>query len=210
MSTPSTTIKRKALLLIDLQFDFLEGGTLAVPHANQVLTPISKMADGWETIICSQDWHPERHCSFASAHPGARAFDTIIWEGSQERVWPDHCIQNSPGARIHPDILALNPEFIVQKGTDEAIDSYSAFFDNQRRRSTALHGWLQEKNIGFLRIAGLATDYCVRFTVEDALSLGYQVEVWQPGCRAVNAQNGDEDQAWAAMAAAGAILISGT
>jgi len=180
---------KEALLIVDVQYDFLEGGALAVLNGNAVIPEILKVAPQFETIILTQDWHPAGHKSFASSHPGKKPFDQIDWQGNTETLWPDHCIQNTDGSKIHPDILALNPDVIIQKGTDIEIDSYSAFFDNGRKKQTGLNLWLKDHQIQKLVICGLATDYCVKFTAVDAWELGYEVMVLNSCCRAINAMS---------------------
>ena len=177
---------KEALLIIDIQFDFLEGGSLAIPGGNEVIHEILKVAPNFETIILSQDWHPAGHKSFASSHPGKSSFDQIEWQGKTETLWPDHCVQNTEGAKIHPEILALNPSIIIQKGNDREIDSYSAFFDNNKQKKTGLESWLKKHQIQKLAICGLATDYCVKYSVLNALELGFGVSVLIKASRPVN------------------------
>jgi len=197
-------ISGKALLLIDIQYDFLEGGALEVNEASQIVPPILSIAGNFSCIIATQDWHPPDHKSFASSHSGKQPYDLIQWKGREEILWPDHCVQKTKGAEIHPDILALNPVLVVKKGADPETDSYSAFFDNHREQKTPLAGWLAEKKITELTIAGLATDFCVKYSVLDALSLGYSVEVFSAGCRGVNRTPGASEQALEEMKIAGA------
>ena len=177
---------KEALLIIDIQFDFLEGGSLAIPDGNEVIPEILKVAPNFETIILSQDWHPAGHKSFASSHTGKSSFDQIEWQGKTETLWPDHCVQNTEGAKIHPEILALNPSIIIQKGNDREIDSYSAFFDNNKQKKTGLESWLKKHQIQKLAICGLATDYCVKYSVLNALELGFGVSVLIKASRPVN------------------------
>ncbi len=196
--------EREAFLIVDVQFDFLPGGALAVPRGDEVLKPILRRAADFRTIVLSQDWHPPDHFSFASRH-GRQPFESLEAEGQQQILWPDHCIQNSYGAEIHPGILGLGPASVIRKGTNPAIDSYSAFFDNRSMHQTGLDAWLKSKDISRLVVAGLATDYCVKYTVLDGLSLGYSVELFLPGCRGIKEDvNADLDE----MAAAG-VGISG-
>ena len=201
----TTLMTKEALLIVDVQYDFLEGGSLAVPNGNDVIPEILRIAPNFETIILTQDWHPPGHKSFASSHVEKKPFDQIEWHGKTETLWPDHCVQNKKGAEIHPKILALNPSLIVQKGTDLEIDSYSAFFDNDRKKKTGLDGWLKENEIQKLTICGLATDFCVKFTALDALDLGYKVSVFAMACKAVNFS--DEPIAFQEMEKSGAIPI---
>lgn len=198
-----------ALLLIDIQHDFLPGGALAVPQADDILEPIRLIARGFKTLVATQDWHPAGHKSFASSHAGKSVYDSIPLNGFHQTLWPDHCVQETAGAAIHPDILSLGIEKIIRKGTQPEIDSYSGFFDNQRKFKTDLHDFLQASHITKLVVGGLATDYCVKFTVLDALELGYSVVVFVPGVRGVNLNPGDSDRALAEMQKAGATLSTG-
>jgi nicotinamidase/pyrazinamidase len=187
--------KHSALLLVDIQYDFLERGALAVSGSNEILAPIMAVAKSFDTIILTQDWHPAGHKSFAASHDGKKPYDTVLWKGKTEVLWPDHCIQNTKGAELHPSLLNLNPAAIIQKGTHPETDSYSAFFDNHREQRTDLEEWLKKHDIRHLVITGLATDFCVLYTVKDALELGLTVDVFTPGCRAVNLMPGDEKKA---------------
>lgn len=197
----------EALLLIDIQYDFLPGGALGVAEGDQIIEPILGLAHQFSIKIASQDWHPTGHFSFASSHPGKDVFDLIPFHNSQQTLWPDHCIQGSHGANIHQDILELGLTGIFQKGTNPEIDSYSAFFDNQRLQKTGLDAWLKSKEISQLTLAGLATDYCVKHSVLDALELGYSVRVFLPGTRGVNIQPDDSQKAIDEMKIAGAHIF---
>ncbi len=175
----------QALIVVDVQHDFLPGGALAVPQGFEVIGPITKLAGEFRHIAATQDWHPAVHFSFASRH-GKSPFEQIETDGGPQVLWPDHCIQDTPGAQIHPEILGLKPSVLIRKGTNPETDSYSAFFDNLKKHQTPLDSWLREKNIRRIVVAGLATDFCVKFTVLDGLSLGYSVQVFLPGCRGIN------------------------
>ena len=198
-----------ALLLIDLQNDFCPQGALAVPRGDEVI-PVALQAvalaqrDG-VPVIATQDWHPADHGSFAS-QSGGQIGALGKLNGLPQVWWPDHCIQNTIGAAFHPMLRDTAFAFVVHKGSDATIDSYSAFFDNGQRAATALHGWLQQHGITHLWLLGLATDYCVKFSVLDALRLGYAVTVIQDGCRGVDLAPGDSERALAEMQAAGATL----
>ena len=197
----------QALVRVEIQFDFLEGGALAVPFASEVLSPVINLAGSFKTRVVSQDWHPKMHKSFASTHPGKKAYDTLSLNGKAQVLWPDHCVQNSVGARVHPEVLGLDPDIIIQKGTDVEIDSYSVFFDNHHAKKTYLDEWLKSKEISHLVFAGLATDYCVLFSVLDALALGYSVSVFPEGCRGVNLNIDDSERAFKEMSLAGATFL---
>ncbi|GAB4234564.1 MAG: bifunctional nicotinamidase/pyrazinamidase [Chlamydiales bacterium] len=197
----------EALLLVDLQKDFLPGGALPVPQGNEVIPIVNQLLQrDWDVVVASKDWHPENHGSFASTH-GKNRGEEIELQGLKQILWPDHCVQYSEGAEFASGWNTSKIDHIVYKGTDVNIDSYSAFFDNGHKRSTGLHQYLQKKNIHVLHVAGLALDYCVKFTVLDALHLGYEVYLYVNGCRAINKQKNDEDQALAQMEQSGAHLV---
>ncbi|CAD7564170.1 Nicotinamidase [Citrobacter europaeus] len=201
----------RALLLVDLQNDFCAGGALAVPQGDSTIDIANRLID-WctvrgDTVVASLDWHPANHGSFASQHQ-VEPYSQGQLDGLAQTFWPDHCVQNSEGAALHP---LLNQRAISQtftKGENLLVDSYSAFFDNGRRQATALNAWLLEHRIAELIIMGLATDYCVKFTVLDALDLGYTVSVITDGCRGVNIHPQDSAEAFMEMAAAGATLYT--
>lgn len=201
----------RALLLVDLQNDFCVGGALAVPQGDSTIDIANRLID-WctvrgDTVVASLDWHPANHGSFASQHQ-VEPYSQGQLDGLAQTFWPDHCVQNSEGAALHP---LLNQRAISQtftKGENLLVDSYSAFFDNGRRQATALNAWLLEHRIAELIIMGLATDYCVKFTVLDALDLGYTVSVITDGCRGVNIHPQDSAEAFMEMAAAGATLYT--
>ena len=201
----------RALLLVDLQNDFCAGGALAVPQGDSTIEIANRLID-WcalrgDTVVASLDWHPANHGSFASQHQVA-PYSQGQLDGLAQTFWPDHCVQNSEGAALHP---LLNQRAIAKtftKGENPLVDSYSAFFDNGCRQATALNAWLLEHRIAELIIMGLASDYCVKFTVLDALDLGYTVSVITDGCRGVNIQPQDSAEAFMEMAAAGATLYT--
>nr|UCQ32598.1 bifunctional nicotinamidase/pyrazinamidase [Edwardsiella piscicida] len=198
-----------ALLLIDLQNDFCPQGALAVPQGDEVI-PVALQAvamarrDGIP-VIATQDWHPAEHGSFAS-RGGGQLGEVGELNGLPQVWWPDHCVQNTIGAAFHPALRDTAFDFVVHKGTDAAVDSYSAFFDNGRRCATALDAWLRQHGITRLWLLGLATDYCVKFSVLDALRLGYQVNIIRDGRRGVDLTPGDSERALAEMVRAGASL----
>ncbi|WP_437610622.1 bifunctional nicotinamidase/pyrazinamidase [Erwinia sp. V71] len=198
---------KRALLLIDLQNDFCPGGALAVSDGDATIAVANRLAAEYrqrgEAVIASQDWHPAQHGSFASV-AGAVPYSVGELDGLAQVWWPDHCIQHSKGAAFHPQLDQTLIDAVFHKGEDASVDSYSAFFDNGHRRQTGLDSWLRERGIESLLVIGLATDYCVKFSVLDALELGYKVEVLREGCRGVNLHADDSEQAFADMAAAGA------
>ena len=201
----------RALLLVDLQNDFCAGGALAVPEGDSTVDVANRLID-WcslrgEKVVSSLDWHPANHGSFASQHQVAPYTQGQL-DGLAQTFWPDHCVQNSQGAALHPLLNLHGIDKTFYKGENPQVDSYSAFFDNGRRQATELNAWLVQQRITDLIIMGLATDYCVKFTVFDALELGYTVNVIIDGCRGVNIQPQDSTQAFMEMAAAGATLYT--
>ncbi|WP_455427867.1 bifunctional nicotinamidase/pyrazinamidase [Dryocola sp. LX212] len=204
-------MNKRALLLVDLQNDFCAGGALAVPEGDSTIDVANAMIDyakaRGELVIASQDWHPANHGSFASVQ-ATEPYTQGELDGYPQTWWPDHCIQNGDGAALHPLLNAESIDAIFHKGENPAIDSYSAFFDNGRRQKTGLDAWLRERGVSALAILGLATDYCVKFTVLDALDLGYEVTVITDGCRGVNISPQDSLLAFQDMSAAGAGLMT--
>lgn len=166
-----------ALLLIDVQLDFMPGGALAVPQGDTILAGINRVQATYDLVVATQDWHPAGHRSFASSHPGHAAFAEIEWQGLPQRLWPDHCVQGTPGAALHPGLDLNRVEAIFRKGTDPDLDSYSAFFDNGHRRATGLAAYLRARGVTRVALAGLALDYCVYYSAKDALQEGFAVEV---------------------------------
>lgn len=204
-------MSQQALLLVDLQNDFCTGGKLAVPEgeltisiANRLITLFKSRAN---KVIATQDWHPTDHGSFARVQ-GTTLFEQGILDGLPQTWWPDHCVQYSHGAEFHPQLDLTAIDYIAQKGCQREIDSYSAFFDNGHRHHTGLDDWLRQQDIDALVVMGLATDYCVKFTVLDALALGYSVTVITDGCRGVNLRPQESELALLKMAAMGARLLT--
>ncbi|KFC82348.1 bifunctional nicotinamidase/pyrazinamidase [Buttiauxella agrestis] len=202
---------KRALLLVDLQNDFCAGGALAVPEGDSTIdlanTLISYCKAKGDVVVATQDWHPANHGSFASVQR-TEPFSQGKLDGLRQTWWPDHCVQDSEGAKLHPLLNTHEIEAVFQKGENPQIDSYSAFFDNGHRQKTQLDDWLYRNEIKQLVVIGLATDYCVKFTVLDALSLGYEVTVITDGCRAVNLHPQDGLRAYQDMSAAGATLMT--
>lgn len=180
------TQKREALLVIDVQNDFCPGGSLAVPDGDEVVPIINNMMTDFSTIILTQDWHPAGHSSFATSHEGHPPFSTIPMPYGDQVLWPDHCVQGRDGAAFHKDLQQDRADLIIRKGTNTDIDSYSAFFENDRTTPTGLKGYLDTLGIHKLIITGLATDYCVRYSAVDTARLGYEVEVILSACRAID------------------------
>ena len=175
-----------ALIVIDVQNDFCPGGALAVAGGDAVVPLVNAIARDFEHVILTQDWHPAGHSSFASSHSGSQPFQSIAMPYGQQTLWPDHCIQGSHGAAFHPALDLTRAELIIRKGFRKAIDSYSAFFENDHATPTGLGGYLRERGIGSITLAGLATDFCVAYSALDALAQGFAVTVRLDACRGID------------------------
>jgi len=175
----------KALIMIDIQKDFLPGGSLEVEDGDKIIPVVNRLQEHFDMVVATQDWHPRDHKSFASNHPGKEPGDHVDLEGIDQVLWPDHCVQDSPGAEwpgeLHTDKIVK----VIRKGIDPLVDSYSGFYDNQHRRATGLHDVLRKHGISFLALTGLAADVCVKYTALDALMLGYEVFLVSDATRAV-------------------------
>jgi nicotinamidase/pyrazinamidase len=178
-------VDRDVLLVIDVQNDFCDGGALAVPGGQEVVPIINRIAGLFRHVILTQDWHPRDHHSFASNHPGRAPFDTLVTDHGEQVLWPDHCVQGSEGAALHPHLHPDNAELILRKGFRNTIDSYSAFRENDRISRTGLTGYLRERGLGRTFLAGLAYDYCVRHSAIDSMQAGFETYVLEDACRAV-------------------------
>jgi nicotinamidase/pyrazinamidase len=196
-----------ALILVDIQNDFLPGGALAVPHGDDVITVANEQQSHFDLIVATQDWHPPDHQSFAANHPGKRIGDLVRVNGVPQILWPIHCVQQTPGAEFAASLKRDRWARVFQKGVDPEIDSYSGFFDNGRVRDTGLGSYLRQQGVDSVFVMGLATDYCVKFTVLDAVSLGFRTHLILDGCRGVNLKSDDAQRAVEAMKAAGVIVI---
>ncbi len=192
-----------ALVLIDIQNDFMPFGALPVSQGDDVVPVANALMPRFATVVATQDWHPPGHASFASSHEGRKPGDVIDLQGVEQVLWPDHCVQQTPGASLHSGLDVYGIHHVVRKGTDPAIDSYSGFLDNDRRRSTGLDVLLRRHRISRVVLVGLATDYCVLYTALDARRMGFDVVVVREGCRAVGLAPSDEDRAWERMRQAG-------
>lgn len=179
----------KTLVIIDVQNDFIPGGALAVPDGDKIVTLINDLQPKFDLVIATQDWHPQGHASFASSHDGKKPFDQIDLDGIDQVLWPDHCVQNSKGAELYPELKTAKIEAIFRKGTNPKIDSYSGFYDNAHQKSTGLTGYLKEKVAKELYFVGLAGDYCVYFSVKDALAEDFEVTLIEDGTRALDKEN---------------------
>ncbi len=176
----------EALVVIDLQKDFCPGGALAVEGGDEIVPGVNALMEEFRAVILTQDWHPPRHSSFASEHEGKAPFETIEMPYGEQVLWPDHCIQGSAGAAFHPDLRTDPADMILRKGFRREIDSYSAFFENDHETPTGLEGYLRSRGIERLVLAGLATDFCVKWSALDGARLGFGVEVRQDLCRAID------------------------
>ena len=194
-----------ALIVIDVQNDFCPGGALAVPEGDAIIAGINRIMKQADAVILTQDWHPAGHSSFASSHPDQAPYSVIKMAYGPQVLWPDHCIQGSNGAAFHPDLDQSCADLIIRKGYNPAIDSYSAFFENDHITPTGLEGYLRSRDITRLTIVGLALDFCVHFSAVDAARLGFDVTVRQDLCRAIDL-DGSLDDALTAMRSAGVSL----
>ena len=201
----------RALILVDLQNDFMPGGALAVPDGLAVVPVANALLPKFEIVVASQDWHPPGHGSFASSHEGKAPGELGELAGMPQVMWPDHCVQESEGADFVENLdmsRAPNGVQVFQKGTDPTIDSYSAFFDNGHRKDTGLGDWLKAREVHQVVIVGVATDYCVKFTALDAAELGFDVVLLEDGCRGVNLAPDDSERAKDEMRAAGVTVTT--
>jgi nicotinamidase/pyrazinamidase len=196
----------RALICVDIQNDFCPGGSLEVREGDQVIPVANKLMEHFDLVVATQDWHPANHKSFAAMHPWRYPGDVIELNGLQQILWPIHCVQGSFGAEFAPGLNTDAFEKVFVKGTDTEIDSYSGFFDNGHRKATGLGDYLREKSVEEVYILGLALDVCVKFTVLDALGLGFKTYLVEDGCRGVNLNEGDSDKALSEMREKGAII----
>lgn len=185
----------KALLLIDIQYDFLPGGALAVPGGDAIIPVVSRLQERFDLVVATQDWHPPGHHSFASSHEGKELFETIDLQGLEQVLWPDHCIQETPGANFTDALSWGRAEAIFRKGTELTIDSYSGFYDNGHRKETGLGHYLRGRGVQEVFIAGLAADYCVYFTAKDALKEGFVTHVVEDATRPISAEGFEKAKA---------------
>ena len=182
----------KTLVLIDIQNDFMPGGALAVEKGNEIVPLVYELQKKFDLVIATQDWHAKGHSSFASAHRDAKVFDLIKLNGLDQVLWPDHCVQNTPGAEFHPELDSNRIETIFRKGTDLSIDSYSGFYDNAHLKSTGLSGYLKEKGVQNVYFAGLAGDYCVAYSVLDSIAEGFNTTLIEDATRAIDKEGFDQ------------------
>ena len=176
----------EALLVVDVQNDFCTGGALAVPDGEAVVPGINRLWDDYACKVLTQDWHPPGHASFASSHEGKQPFDTGMLDYGEQVLWPDHCVQGTPGAAFHAELRTDGADLVIRKGFRPGIDSYSAFFENDRETPTGLAGYLRERGVGRVVLTGLATDFCVGFSALDALTAGFETVVLEDLCRGLD------------------------
>lgn len=200
----------KALVLVDLQNDFVKGGALAVPGGDELIPLANRLQTRFDLIVATQDWHPANHGSFAINHPGKNVFDIIQLGGLTQTLWPVHCVQNTLGADFVPGLNRDRWAAIFQKGTDPEIDSYSGFFDNGKRRATGMGDYLKKREANHLYILGLATDYCVKFTALDAMALGFETTLIEDASRGVDLNSGDVHKAVDEMRQTGVKITQAT
>lgn len=194
---------RDVLLVVDVQRDFLPGGALAVPDGDAVIAPINRLIGACPHVVVTQDWHPHGHASFATSHPGRAPLETVELAHGAQVLWPEHCIQGTPGAELSPDLDAARAELVIRKGHARGLDSYSAFMEADRRTRTGLAGYLTERGFTRIVLCGLATDYCVLWSALDARALGFEAVVVEDAVRGIDI-DGSVARAWDRMRQAGA------
>jgi nicotinamidase/pyrazinamidase len=198
----------RALLVVDVQNDFCPGGSLAVAGGDRVVPVINRLAPRFAKVVATQDWHPPGHVSFASSHPGMKPFQVADLPGGQpQTLWPDHCVAGSRGAELHPGLATAPLSLIVRKGARAELDSYSAFFENDRRTPTGLNAYLRELGCEELYLCGLATDVCVYYSAQDALRLGFAVRLVRDACRGIDAPPGNLQERLRELVAAGVRIL---
>ena len=195
------TLDDAALVVIDVQNDFCPGGALEVPDGDAVVPVINRIASRFSARVLAQDWHPPGHLSFASSHEGKAPFETTTLPYGEQVLWPDHCVQGTPGAAFHANLVTDGADLVLRKGFRPSIDSYSAFYENDRSTSTGLAGYLRSRGISRLFFVGLATDFCVAYSAIDGVREGFEVAVIEDACRGIDL-DGSLDAAWEQMAAA--------
>lgn len=176
----------KALIVVDLQNDFVPGGSLAVPRGNEIVPVVNQIQEKFELVVATQDWHPKNHLSFASNHPGKLVYETVLLDGVEQVLWPDHCLQGERGAMLVAGFDERRVEAIIRKGTNPEIDSYSGFFDNGRKKSTGLGDYLRGRGVSQVYICGLAAEFCVLYTALDAIELGFETYYIEDATRALS------------------------
>jgi nicotinamidase/pyrazinamidase len=190
------------LIVVDVQNDFCPGGALAVPKGDEVVPVVNRLAQKFENVVLTQDWHPAGHRSFASAHPGKKPFETVKLPYGEQVLWPDHCVQGTRGAELRSDLSAGRAQVVIRKGWRKEVDSYSGFIEADGKARTGLEGYLRERGIARVLVCGLATDFCVAWTALDARKLGFDAVLLEDACRAIDTQ-GSLAAAWDKMRMAG-------
>ena len=207
MSAATAPGDADVLVVVDVQNDFCPGGRLAVPGGDEIVPLVNRLIARFDHVVLTQDWHPAGHGSFASSHPGAKPYDTVALAYGDQTLWPDHCVQGTVGAAFHPALEATKAELILRKGFRREIDSYSAFVENDQRTPTGLAGYLRERGLRRVALAGLALDFCVLWSARDALRLGFEAVVIEPACRALDLE-GSRAAALGELGAIGASLVT--
>jgi nicotinamidase/pyrazinamidase len=206
MTVPDTKATSTALLVIDIQNDFVPGGQLAVPGGDEIVPLVNRLGRTFLNVVCAQDWHPAGHASFASSHAGKQPFDIVQLPYGEQKLWPDHCVQGTQGAALHPALDLSHTQLVIRKGCNPAIDSYSAFMEADRQTPTGLTGYLKERGIDTVYMVGLALDFCVMFSALDARKAGFNAIVVLDACRGIDI-DGSMDTAIRRMHEAGVRLI---
>jgi len=196
-----------ALLIVDVQNDFCPGGALGVPEGDKIVPIVNQLTKEFEVVILTQDWHPAGHSSFASTHAGEEPYDTIEMPYGQQVLWPDHCVQDTAGSEFHPNLQTNRSQLIIRKGFRKDIDSYSAFFENDDTTSTGLKGYLQDRGVDSLYVVGLATDFCVKWSVLDGMQEGFEMYVVEDAVAGIDLDNSVE-KAWSDMLEGGANKVT--
>ncbi|MFZ2642107.1 MAG: bifunctional nicotinamidase/pyrazinamidase [Verrucomicrobiia bacterium] len=199
-----------ALIVVDIQNDFLPGGALAVPGGDAVIPVVNRLQPAFPLVVATQDWHPANHSSFAASHAGKKVFEQIELNGLAQTLWPVHCVQHTPGAELAGTLSRDRIARVFPKGTDAGIDSYSGFFDNGHRKSTGLGEWLKAQGVAEVFVCGLATDYCVKFTALDAAEMGFKTHLIEDASRGVNLCPGDMEKAIEEAKRAGIAVVQST
>jgi nicotinamidase/pyrazinamidase len=207
MANPVAVEASDVLIVVDVQNDFCPGGNLAVPRGDEIIPLINRLGTLFTNVVLTQDWHPSNHQSFASQHPGRRPYESITLPYGPQVLWPDHCVQRMSGASFHPSLDIAHAALVLRKGIHRDIDSYSAFYENDHKTPTGLAGYLRERDLKRAFIAGLAFDFCVRYSSEDAHSTGFPVFVVDNACRGIDV-DGSMDATRASLAARGIACIS--
>jgi len=199
--------ERDVLLAVDVQNDFCPGGRLAVPRGDEIVPAINRLCEKFRHVVLTQDWHPPAHLSFASSHPGRKRFETIAAPYGPQELWPDHCVQHTPGAEFRRDLVSPRAELVLRKGFRREIDSYSAFYENDHATPTGLAGYLRERGLTRVFLAGLAFDFCVRFSAQDARRCGFDAIVIADACRGIDL-NGSVGATHRTLAEIGATVVT--